>query len=290
MNRRRIVLFVLLGVVVFGSGFYFLHFREPVYQGIALSTWLEGFHSGEKETHDRAEEAVRQMGTKALPPLLKMLRANDSKLKLKLKEWAEKQSLFEVQFSSAYDRRVRAVRGFEALGPVAEPAIPSLIELFKDEEVAYGASAALIAIGPKSTLPLIKALTNENSQVRVHAAASLGDFGSDAQNVVPALIRSLKDKSSLVRNCAAFSLGVIARDPTNVVPALIVNLHYTHAEVRAAAAFALDKYGKQAKAAVPALLKALNDQDRIVRIRATSALIKIDPEGAAKAGVRFPVF
>ena len=63
MKNRQIVRLVLLIVVILASGFYFLRSREPVYQGIALSTWLEGFQSGEKETLDRTAEAVRQMGT-----------------------------------------------------------------------------------------------------------------------------------------------------------------------------------------------------------------------------------
>jgi len=292
MNRRRVVLFVLLGVVVLGSGFYFLRFREPAYHGIALSTWLEDLNSQEKETHDRAEEAVRQMGTKALPPLLKMLNARDSKLKMKLQELAEKQSLFEFHFNSATDSHRRANDGFAALGPVAEPISSSLIKFFSDEdsEVRNVTMNALVAIGPKAVLPLMKAVTNQNSRVRFQAALTLGYVGSGSQNVVPALIRCLKDKDSSVRGCAAISLGEIGNDATNVLPVLIESLEDTDPSVRAFSAQAISKFGEEAKPAVPALLKALRDQDRIVRIRATSTLLTIDPETAARSGVKFPVF
>jgi len=56
--------------------------------------------------------------------------------------------------------------------------------------------------------------------------------------------------------------------------------------IRLFACMGLWQVGAEAKAAVPALLKALNDADPSVRGQAAQALQHIDPDAAAKAGVK----
>ena len=48
----------------------------------------------------------------------------------------------------------------------------------------------------------------------------------------------------------------------------------------------LGVFGPDAKSAIPALSKSLNDSDENVKNAVREALIKIDPEAAAKAGVK----
>ena len=86
--RKRVgialaVVLVALGGVV---GFQILcpQEREPVYQGRALRFWLRdyaGWDIGPKtwaEAKVRAEDAVRQIGTNAIPNLLKMVSKTES--------------------------------------------------------------------------------------------------------------------------------------------------------------------------------------------------------------------
>jgi HEAT repeat protein len=56
--------------------------------------------------------------------------------------------------------------------------------------------------------------------------------------------------------------------------------------VRGAAACSLEAFGAEAKGAVPALLELLKDKDEYARGTAAEALEQIDPEAAAKAGVK----
>ena len=49
---------------------------------------------------------------------------------------------------------------------------------------------------------------------------------------------------------------------------------------------AMSQFGAQAKPAVPTLLQLLDNRDARIRIAATNALLRIDPDSAAKAGVR----
>ncbi|MBI3850320.1 MAG: HEAT repeat domain-containing protein [Verrucomicrobia bacterium] len=274
----KLLIGLLVGVVLFGLGLNVLRLREPAYQGIALSTWLEELEGGKEEPNVRAAEAVRQIGTNALMPLLKMLRAKDSKLKLKLNEWAQKQSVFEFHFNFASDYRQRAVAGFAVLGPVAEPAIPSLIELFKDDELAYDAMSVLREIGPTAVPPLVAALANENNVVRAQAATSLADFGFDARHVVPALIRSLKDEDAVVRSRAASSLALVG-NPATAVPALIKYLEVETNDARFSTLAALAHLGTNAKPAAPLLVKMM-ESNRSLRVIVFPALSRIDPETA----------
>ena len=55
---------------------------------------------------------------------------------------------------------------------------------------------------------------------------------------------------------------------------------------RLMAAEALGKFGVEAKVVAPVLLQMLNDPESSVRREATNALKTIDPEAAAKAGVK----
>ncbi|MCX6925106.1 MAG: hypothetical protein NT154_18120, partial [Verrucomicrobia bacterium] len=63
--------------------------REPVYQGEPLSFWLEGNELNSMNS-GQIDALVREIGTNALPNLLRMLRAKDSPLRLKLMRFAQR--------------------------------------------------------------------------------------------------------------------------------------------------------------------------------------------------------
>jgi hypothetical protein len=76
---------------------------------------------------------------------------------------------------------------------------------------------------------------------------------------------------------------------TSAGPALVTALKHDNAwDVRYYAAQALGSLGKGDSAVTGALGEALNDKDRGVRIASTNALLKLDPEAAAKAGIKPP--
>jgi HEAT repeat protein len=81
-------------------------------------------------------------------------------------------------------------------------------------------------------------------------------------------------------------MGPIAKP---AIPALVLTLKEDeNANVRTWAAAALSNLGKGDKTATAALTEALKDKASPVRAWATNALRKIDPEAAAKAGVKTP--
>ncbi|MDB6067251.1 MAG: repeat protein [Pedosphaera sp.] len=233
--------------------------QEPVYKGKPLSAWLRGYDAGMlSEERKEADEAVRQIGTNAIPILLRMMHAKDSRLTERLGVLAEKQHVIKVTYRLAWWGYYEAQHGFQALGAKGRTAVPALVELYEKNasghrsEIAY----AIGAIGPdaKMAIPsLINGLGDIDVNDRATAAWALCEIHSELQMVVPALINCLSNKSAFFRSEIAAELGGL---------------------------------GVDAKPAVPALVALLKDADPMVRKDAEAALKQIDPEAAAKAGVK----
>ncbi len=86
-----------------------------------------------------------------------------------------------------------------------------LLQDLKDQSkgVRWRASEALVQIGPASVEPLIVALTDDDPDVQMRAARSLGDLG-DKRALEP-LKRTLKDKNPDVRDAAGKAIDKIER-------------------------------------------------------------------------------
>jgi hypothetical protein len=285
MKKRMFIgLLVVIGGILAGQAVNALLPHEPVYQGRRLSAWLEDLDPVQpKEVRARARDAIRQIGTNAVPMLMDWFRARDSWLKIRLIELANKQRLVKIHFTSAPDRSRRAYRACRILGPRAKPAIPGLIELLSDTRTTPTAGNVLVLFGADAIGPLTQALTNQSINIRYSAACLLGLFRAGAVAAVPALIQSLKDADYRMRLVAALSLDEIHEAPGAVVPALITNLDDPDAFVRRVTAEALGRFGQQAKPAVPALMKGMNDEVDSVRRAAADALRQIDPQSATRA-------
>lgn len=128
------------------------------------------------------------------------------------------------------DTHVRACAA-EALaetGPLAEPAVPSLIKLLQNDEdhdVRLQATLALHNIGPgaKAAVPVLvgKLRTEKADGVRVNTAAALGMIRDNPEMVVPALVETfLTDKHPDARRCAMMSIGQFGADAKLAVPLL----------------------------------------------------------------------
>jgi len=237
-----------------------LRVREPTYHGKPLSVWVEeydkNFLSPDNPTRERAKRAICQIGTNALPILLEWAAAKDSVLKKKVMAFAKKQSLVKIRFRSDEYYHARSDAGFSALGPMAKPAVPALIELLNRGDYA----------------------------VRVAAAYDLMWIGPEAEEAVPVLVRCLSDSNNLVCFRATRCLAHIHMKPELVVPALVQSLGQARVPERETIA-AMIAFGVQAKPAVPNLLRLLEDKNSMIWPYAAHALKQIDPQAAAKAGV-----
>src|SRR2546422_541696 len=92
----RLALFSLAGISLAGAFLVLLRTREPIYRGKRISDWVEDLDSGlssfKGSAVGEAEAAVRNMGTKAVPSLIRMMRCRDSALRKKLVPWLSKQT------------------------------------------------------------------------------------------------------------------------------------------------------------------------------------------------------
>jgi len=104
---------------------------------------------------------------------------------------------------------------------------------------------------------------------------------------VNSLIELLTNNVAFHSEVSAWALGELGEEPETVVPVLL-NVYQSSAgdSLRAAAGDALGRFGAKAQSAIPALLKELQDTNVVMRWHATNALRSIDPEAAAKAGIK----
>jgi len=226
---------------------------EPSYQGQSLGRWLEQYHSarGTGTSSVKAEEAIRQMGTNALPTLIRMICARDSLIKQAVMKWSSKQKFIKFTFTPATKLRYQAQAGYEILGPAAKAQVPELTVI----------------------------LTNDNvGQVRQCTASALGFIGEDAKSAASALLVTAKDQDNQVRNSSLWALSRIHADPELVLPGLIEGLDDSFSVARENAAIALARYGPLATSAVPALVRTIT-----INRAAHSALLQIEPEAASSA-------
>jgi hypothetical protein len=272
-KRVQIALAGLIMTILGVFAWQVLHEREPVYQGKRLSVWLEQYGTNHwsggrgDEVDTATESAIRQIGTNAIPIYLEMMASKESSLTIKLLSsipsrwfgWAHLPSSGDYRHKVEMRRRLGAY-AFIALDRDAKPAVPALIALLNDKhpDVRY---------------------------VAVFALRSLGPVASDA---LPSLIKCLDDPEFTVRDDAVMGLGTIQEQPQRVIPILIQFVEKNRAE-RILCRDAMDSlrmFGGKAKASVPTLVGLLDDSVEDIRSAATNALLTIDPEAAARSGVK----
>jgi hypothetical protein len=259
-KKRRILIAALLLIILSGFGWWLLRPREPYYKGQPLSRWLGAYNPEVTADLSGTDEAVRHIGTNAFPTLLRMLRASDSPLKARLIHLNDRQNWVDVQIISAEDKNFEGAAAFRMLGADARNAVPGLIKIYEDK-VSDASKCA--------------------------TAYALGGIGPAAQEAIPALLQGLKANSDDVRLMSISSLGEIHSKPESVVPELTKILHDQGTRRgRLDAAYVLGEFGTNARPAIPELIEMLKDQNKHIRELATNVMRKIDPEAAAKAGVK----
>ena len=266
-KRVYIALAVLLVMLAGVIAWQVLRQREPVYQGKQLSFWLERLNpaAANQEEADRAQQAIRHIGTDALPFLAERLQAQDTRLKRLMMTWADRQKLVHFHFKSAEQRQHQALFGYQALGPLASAQVASLSDILTNAPTA---------------------------RVRVVAAWALEYIGPEARLAAPALFRAAQDTNVFVRDQTFLALGQILPDSQTTIPVLVVGLDDPFSDAQRHAVSALQRYGPAAKAAVPVLLRMLATNNAVglaqQRLHATAsfALKAIDPAAFAKAGVK----
>ena len=171
---------------------------EPVYGGKSLGEWLKKHAMLMGNFSKEAEEALRQMGTNAIPALLARLVYVQPPYGLR-----------------AFKININAVRGFIVLED-RRPVLPELQVLMDgtNKNVVLLAMIAACGTGSNAIPLLTKGLTNQFADVRNEAANTLFDsfakkFPDQCRQAIPLLVKLLNDPDQNVRVNASIELKEI---------------------------------------------------------------------------------
>jgi HEAT repeats len=275
---------------------------EPQYQGKPLTYWLQGFSPAyppatngyARPTYQEARDAVENLGTNAIPVLLRLLRTPDNPLKDWFFRLVQRQHIIRISYAPTQTFALvnEAKAAFDELAGKGVAAMPQLMKIYDQHPNVYSRQivpAILAGIGPpaKPAIPLLlRATTDADSYVRNNAVYALGRIGAEPALAVPALTKCLEDPADFTRANAA---GALATLGTNARPAIPVLIKLLAREQTNSAAVTLPTSGRPGNFTTvwgghPGGGFFGNPIDVIGPT--TAALKTIDPEAAAKAGIK----
>jgi len=159
----------------------------PINKGYA---WRVGTHGSivypTAPERAKVNEAVRQMGTNAIPTLLCLVRARDSTLKTKFMDLVYRQHIINIKYTGALFWRYSAMVAFSQLGTNAQSAVPALIQTANQNnpfDSRLCAIQSLDVIGPsaKEAVPsLLRWATNANDRLCFDAARAIRNIDPEA--------------------------------------------------------------------------------------------------------------
>jgi HEAT repeat protein len=247
-----------------------------------------------KSESGQAAQVLRELGAKAVPNLLPLLRQNTGEAQtpyilalVGVGEPAVAAMKKELTGPSAAGR-VGAARVLGQLPYLAGSIHGDLLAALKDDnaEVRFYAAQALVLIDAGKAGPavpnLIDALESRDLSIRLAAVAALTTLGKTAVAALPALHNALTNAE--VQLPAALAMAAIdPKQAIDAVPVLSAELGRRPPRHTQEVLVALGKIGPAAAPAASAIRCSLEANDVFVRIRAASALVRVAPEHTAEA-------
>jgi hypothetical protein len=152
---------------------------------------------------------------------MKMLRSTDSQLKLRLAMRLQRHHFFFNLIPMNGPRQEAAGLGLRALGPIARPAFPELVEMIlSSDENGYPISVLMEAADSDTIAALKNGLASPDYSVRQRTVHALSAVRQAPEVSLPALVRALKDPVPAVKNQAVQSLWAYGAAAQAVAPLL----------------------------------------------------------------------
>ena len=155
MMRHFKVIGLPVLITLVGVGFYALWPREPKVDGRAFHEWVVDLESSKSDVRAKARTAIQQMGRKAVPYVVALLRPPEQTWREKMMASFRRQPRLMLTLAGeppgVAERRSRGFAACDALGPVAIEAAPCLQTMFHQER-NFDAAYALCRLGPKAVL------------------------------------------------------------------------------------------------------------------------------------------
>jgi hypothetical protein len=301
---KRILLAGLLVAALCGFAWLVLRPHSGVFRGKPESEWIKSItYNG----NDAQTQQWREFGPDGLRLLAKTL--NQGRIYRKIYRWTMPRlpgALNHILYPrlpnpmDSHSTRMCVIALLSSLGKDAKLVEPAIARALDDDDGGVRLSALgcyegrlLEVIGKKekaARLPsFVRAMQDREWAVRNNAAVALWFYQDQAQAVVPVLVKALQDPDAHVRLLSAKDLVHIdskAGIEAGIVPILIDILKSPDDQVAYQAAESLGELGNASVLVVPALVESVHGTNRLVAQTAARALKKIDPEAAARAGVK----
>ena len=302
-TRRFLVVGLLMVVLALLFGVWRAGPRVPHYAGKTLYEWIGEYErtrqalyggGGKAEDLDRSlqaledtQKAIRQIGTGALPFLMADMRARIT-VKDKVVVWLNRQPFLKISSKTAVERWDRAVRGLEALGPIAKPCVPELA-VIATNNVGFGPSA-LVAVGPDA-LPAVtnllvglpRGVTQNLTVALLNAMYSDRIQPEEAAMAVPALLVVFRSKDARAGRYAVKALGYMKQRPEQCVPALMERMADPSLPLHAECLGALAQFGEVSEDQIEKVARVVERADPRSRAVLQKALAQCSSAGDAAA-------
>lgn len=231
----------------------------------SLRSIVLDLNSGDIHIRESAQYALHNLGTNAVPKLLRMYGGPES----------SKRSLFSNSRPRLSENKIQVFAAFSELGSNAAPAVPILLQDLQTIHSPYGGriADALGAIGEPALEPTVSVLkTNYNWMVRSSCLYALSRMGATAEKAIPTLTNLLAHSDDRLRSDIISTLGAIGREPEIVIPILAHELTASNKNSRSEAAQAIANFGTNAAIAINELHDAAKDPSPRVKVAISSAL------------------
>jgi HEAT repeat protein len=197
-----------------------------------------------------------------------------------------------------------------SIGPGARAAAPFLFAAMTNGSTApirFWAENELVRMKEIPMETFIGRLqdTSDPTNWAFRAAAMRDRFRTNAEPAIPYLVAGLTHTNTEIQYASVLALGMIHLRPDLCVPAITSYVRSSESMnvftsswsggtvhwhsmflLRAEALSALARFKSAAEPALPTIMVCLQDANEDTRGAATNALLEIDPEAAAKAGVK----
>jgi HEAT repeat protein len=307
-NKPGVVRAAMTAAFLAGFAWLVLHRHEPYYHGKPLSFWLDDAYRTEacqiEGAAPDAEGAIRELGPRALPDLLQLLRSANYIPEVIMGGMSRENQFAFLHMPGMEYREPMVCWALKRLGPEAKPAVPELIRLLnrKDADEKAAAANCLASIGPgaEAAVPALLAAWKRDASLEISVLHALRQIGPGASPALSRLgnvsdpriaeftVMRIKDESSqpFIEKLRDFSssntwwqtaslVGELGTNAESAIPLILSALRTIPATNTTDLEFAIEALGqihRQPKVCVPALIPFLNSNDFEVRRRTVVAL------------------
>ena len=303
---------LLLGTVpvvgaaaIIGFGFTQQAKEGPKLKGKTIGTWISEA-SYVSDASDPAAQVLRESSDLALPYLLRALK--DGKARF----------FWFGSYSAQPPREIRdrAAEVLISFGPLAAPAVPGLLECFRqgdagvrkhlvevfvtagvsnlevrkellgalsDKECQYEAALTLGILGHKDTKVVyeLAAIAKAGTEGAPYwATVALAQLGAEAKPALPVLLDVVTNSRTDARQSAVQAIALIGPEAESAIPALLDATKMEQSWLRKCAIIALGRVGPAAKTAAPKLQAMIQNETDYTKADIARTLWQIDPSYA----------